>query len=78
MTSLIVNIDFAGIAAVRALIHNDSFFAEAGVALSKWFLFGWVKSSAITVRAFDFDWAATTVAYVAGFGCHVLNLLIWV
>lgn len=72
-----IDIDFSGAAAVRALFHVDSLFAIAGVALSKGFFVSWVIPCSTAVWAFDFDWAATTVAYVANSSCHVLNLLIW-
>ena len=77
VTLVIVDIYFTGAAAVRALIHVDVLFAVAGVALSEGFFVSWVVTGSTAVWAFDFDWAATTVAYVANYSCHILSLLIW-
>jgi len=77
VTLVIVDINFTGAAAVRALIHVDGLFAVAGVALSEGFFVSWVIPGATAVWAFDFDWAATTVTYVTNYSCHIFSLLIW-
>lgn len=76
-TLVSIDIDFSGAAAVRALIHFDGLFAVAGVALSEGLFVSWVIPCSTAIWALDFDWAATTVAYVANSSCHVLSLLIW-
>lgn len=73
----LVIVDFTGAAAVRALIHVDGLFAVAGVALGEGFFVSWVIPGATAVWAFDFDWAAATVAYVTNHSCHIFSLLIW-
>lgn len=67
-------IDFSGAAAVRALVHVDGLFAIAGMALSERFFVSWVIPCSTAVWAFDFDWAAATVAYAANYSSHVLSL----
>ncbi|EPJ5969718.1 TPA: hypothetical protein ACJERV_001903, partial [Pseudomonas aeruginosa] len=60
-----VGIHFPGAAAVRALVDVYGLIAITCMALSEGLVVRWVIPCSSAVWAFDFDWAATTAAYVA-------------